>query len=152
MENRKSTPIDNIQKTLEKADATYVQHPIECIDYITVSDLATWAISKMTYMSPKLPNYNNSLSKIYGQNGSASTSYVCFPIGDQLGESAPDWLKGQQNYFRPLGVLLSGLFSQLAWVFPDMRPLEEYFRKTNLLGRGQGSMRLWDIGIYSDKI
>ena len=33
-----------------------------------------------------------------------------------------------------------------------MRQLEEYFRKTNLLGQGQGPMRLWDISIYSEQI
>ncbi len=140
--SKKSTPLDNIQKSLSVADATYVQHPIECIDYITISDLATWSIMKMTYLSPKLPSFNGSLSEIYGPNGSAATAYVCHAIGRE----------GQKDYFRPLGVLLSGLFSKLAWVFSDMRQLEEYFRKTNLLGQGQGPMRLWDISIYSEQI
>lgn len=148
----KSTPIVNIQKKLEQADACYVQHPIECIDYVTVADLATWATSKMTYMSPKLPSYDRNLSTIYGPNGSAATGYVCFPIGNKVETQTQDWLKGQQDYFRPLGVLLSGLFSKLSWTFSDMRNLEEYFRKTNIAGRGRGSMRLWDINIYSKEI
>ena len=58
----------------------------------------------------------------------------------------------QKEYFSPVGALLSNLFSRLAWVFPDMRPLEEYFRKVNMLGSGSGQMRLWDISIYSEKI
>jgi len=149
---KKSTPLVNVEKTIIDADATYVMHPIECIDFVTISDLATWAISKMTYMSPKLHPYEESLSKVYGPNGSAATSYICCPIGDKLGVSGSDWLKDQKDYFRPLGVLLSGLFSKLAWVFSDMRNLEEYFRKTNLLGRGQGQLRLWDLSIYSSEI
>jgi len=52
----------------------------------------------------------------------------------------------------PKSSLLSGLFSELAWVFTDMRQLEEYFRKVNLAGSGQGRMRLWSIDIYSAKI
>lgn len=34
-----STPLDNIEKALKEADSNYVQHPIECIDLITVADL-----------------------------------------------------------------------------------------------------------------
>ena len=52
----------------------------------------------------------------------------------------------------PKSSLLSGLFSELAWVFTDMRQLEEYFRKVNLAGSGQGRMPLWSIDIYSAKI
>ncbi len=33
-----------------------------------------------------------------------------------------------------------------------MRPLDEYFRKINIIGSGSGCMRLWDIGIYSEGI
>ena len=40
----------------------------------------------------------------------------------------------------------------LAWFFPDMRQLEEYFPKVNLGGSGQGHMRRWNIDIYSEKI
>jgi hypothetical protein len=138
--------------SLLDAEMGIVAHPIECIDFVTVSDLATWAISKITYTSPKLPSYNESLSKVYGPNSSAATSYICFPIRDDNRTSGSDWLKYQREYFRPVGVLLSGLFPRLAWQFSDMRSLEEYFRRTDLLGRGQGQMRLWDIGIYSKEI
>jgi hypothetical protein len=51
-----------------------------------------------------------------------------------------------------LGVLLSHLYTRLAWTFPDMRNLEEYFRKVNLQGSGSGKMRRWDVTIYSESI
>lgn len=137
----KSKPIENIENALWDSDAAAVGHPRECIDFITVSDLATWKVMKTTYISPLLPLYKN-IAKIYGPNGSAQTAYVCCAIGADR----------QKDYYSPIGTLLSGLFSELAWLFPDMRQLEEYFRKVNLPGSGQGRMRLWDIHIYSEKI
>jgi hypothetical protein len=148
-----STPLDNIERALIEADLTYVKHPIECIDLITVSDLATWTIFKDTYMSPKLPFYNQEFEKLYGKNGSASTSYICSPISSKVLNSELAWLKDQKEYFSPLGALVSELYSKLAWTFSNMRSLDEYFRKIDIHGRGQGQQaRLWDLNIYSEQI
>ena len=114
----------------------------ECTDCLTVSDLATWSASKMTFLSPLLPFYDKEIKKVYGPGGSASHAYIRQAIGGER----------QDDYFSPVGSLLSHLCSELAWHFPDMRHLEEYFRKVSLVGSGQGRMRLWDIGIYSEKI
>ena len=137
-----SQPIENIETALSDSDARFVSHPRECIDFVTVADLATWSSSKLTYLSPLLPSYDEGTKKIYGPNGSALSAYICHPVGGDR----------QENYFSPIGSLLSALFSQLAWVFPDMRQLEEYLRKVNLVGSGQGHMRRWDIDIYSEGI
>lgn len=68
-------------------------------------------------------------------------------------DSESAWLREQKDHFSPLSVLVSELYSKLAWIFPDMRNLEEYFRKVNLRGRGLGqSGRLWDLNIYSEQI
>ncbi len=141
-QGKNSKPIDNIENALWKADSASVNHPRECIDFITVSDLATWRITKMTYLSPLLPFYNDKIREVYGPEGSATTAYTCHAISAER----------QSDNFSPVGSLLSGLFSELAWVFPDMRQLEEYFRKVNLVGSGQGRMRLWSINIYSSTI
>ena len=137
-----SKPIDNIEKTLWDADLQIVNHPRECIDFVTVSDLATWKVAKMTYLSPQLDFCNDDMKRIYGPEGSATTSYICHAIGGDR----------QKDYFSPIGVLLAGLFSALSWTFADMRRLEAYFRKVDLLGSGQGQMRRWDIKIYSEGI
>lgn len=136
-----SKPLENVEKALWAADADSVCHPRESIDFITVSDLATWKATKLTYLSPLLPFYKEGMHKIYGPEGCATTGYACHAIGDR-----------QEEHFSPVGALLSGLFSELAWKFPDMRPLEEYFRRVNLLGSGQANMRQWSIDIYSSKI
>lgn len=137
-----STPLENIKNALWTADAALVRHPRESIDFLTVSDLATWKATKITYFSPLLPFYSGELRKIYGPDGYATTGYICHAIGADR----------QNEHFSPIGALLSGLFSELAWTFPDMRQLEEYFRKVKLGGSGEGRMRQWSIDIYSSKI
>jgi len=138
----KSTPVENVEASLWSADEKFVSHPIECIDLLCVSDLATWTVHKMTFLSPKIPSYTEAMAAIYGQNGSALTSYICHAIGQER----------QTDFFSPLGLLLSRLYSQLAWTFGDMRNLEEYFRKVNLCGSGAGRMRKWDLSICSPQI
>lgn len=142
-----SDPINNIEIALIEADKAYVTHPIECIDFITVSDLATWHGFKQSFYPMKY------------QGGSpeqivAASGYFCCPIGDKITDTKLDWLKDQEDYFTPISVLLSGLFSELSWVFTDMRNLEEYFRKTNCVGRGMSkNSRLWRIDeVYSPKV
>jgi hypothetical protein len=137
-----SKPIKNVENALWNADSAFINHPRECIDIITVSDLATWKVAKITFLSPMAPLYNDKLREIYGPNGSATTGYVCCSIGTEQ----------QSENFAPVGSLLSSLYSELAWTFPDMRQLEEYFRRVNLVGCGQGQMRLWSIDIYSKAI
>jgi hypothetical protein len=139
---KRSAPLKNIEKALWAADSKFVSHPRECIDFICVADLATWGLYKMTYISPKQPAYANHLAPAYGPDGCALTSYFCAAIGEER----------QQDYFSPLGVLLSGLYSKLAWTFLDMRNLEEYFRRVDLGGSGHGRMRPWPLSIYSESI
>jgi hypothetical protein len=138
----KSTPLDNAEGTLWAADKQFVKHPIECIDVVCVSDLATWTAHKVTYMSPKLPLYSDAMAALYGKDGSASSTYMRHAIGAAR----------QGEFFSPLGVLLSYLYSKLAWTFPDMRNLEEYFRRVDLQGAGQGAVRRWEVSIYSEQI
>jgi hypothetical protein len=138
----KSKPIENIESALWGADQLYVDHPIQQLDFITISDLATWQSMKTVFLSPKWPHYNEEIKKIYGDNGSGTSSYVCAAIGAE----------SQKEFFTPISVLLAGLFSKLSWIFNDMRELDAYFRKVNMMGSGQGRMRLWPITIYSEGI
>src|SRR4051812_36575628 len=123
-----STPVENIHRVLYRADAESVRHPRECIDFIAVADLASWTVNKITYLSPRCSWFDSEFARMYGPMGSSVTSYLCH--AESKGEQK------QEDYFSPIGVLLSALYSKLAWTFPDMRHLEEYFRKVNLGGRG----------------
>ena len=140
--SEKSTPIENIQNSLINADEKIVKHPYEQIDYVCVSDLGTWQSSKTTYISPLLSYYNEEFKRIYGEKGSAITSFVASTKNTE----------NQKDYFTPIGNLLAGLFSKLSWQFVDMRELDKYFRKVNMYGNGSGRMRLWPLEIYSESI
>jgi hypothetical protein len=133
----KSEPLENVQNAWWEADLEFVSHPIQSIDFICVADLANWHQMKMTYLSPNLPMFSKQNVGGYG-----SSSLMCAAIGQEL----------QKTYFSPIGALLSGLYSKLAWTFHDMRSLEEYFRRVDLMGSGQGQSRHWPITIYSEKI
>jgi hypothetical protein len=139
-----SDPQGNIEKALLEAEANYVHHPIEFLDFLTVSDLATWDIMKLAFVNPGIYPAELSVAtqKYFVPNGAAYTSRSCFAIAQA----------NQVMSFSPLGTLLLGLYSKLAWEFPDMRPLEEYFRKVGISGNGQGYMRPWGIEIYSEQI
>jgi len=119
-----SDPLGNIEKALFAADQEYVQHPIECLDFLTVSDLATWSVVKNAYMNPNnwLQELRAGLAEQFGPNGSAFTVRFCMATtqGNQVA------------YFSPIGALLMDLYSKLAWEFPDMRHLETYFREVGI--------------------
>ncbi len=140
--NEKSKPVENVENALWEADQLFVDHPIQQLDFITVSDLATWQAMKMVFISPKFSYYNDTFKAIYGKDGSGASSYVVAAIGTEQ----------QKEYFTPISVLLAGLFSKLSWTFNDMRELDSYFRKVNMMGSGEGKMRLWPISIYSKGI
>lgn len=134
-----SSPVQNIEKALWTADTEFVRHPRECLDFICVADLAAWTLTRMNYLHPKYFK-TPEMAKMY--SGYAQTAYMCHAIGQER----------QKDYFSPLGVLLAGLFTKLAWTFSDMQNLEEYFRKVNIQGSAQGAARKWDISIYSDEV
>jgi hypothetical protein len=133
-----SRPVEIIGNQLIASDLKFVSHPRESLDVLCVADLGTWTISKMNYMSPhQFPD--PAMATIYGSK--ANTSYICH--GLNVAQKKP--------FFSPLGALFSSLYHKLAWTFPDMRGLDNYFRQVNVMGDGMGAMRSWDLSIYSEK-
>lgn len=136
-----STPVKNIEKKLRECDNSYIKHPIQTPDIICVADLATWRISKITFIGPKqVPDWKNMI-RIYGENGSATTAYLCH--SNEL---------GQTESFTPIGAMLTSLLTKLAWEYPNLRTFASYFELTNIQGTGEGINRKWDSSIYSNKI
>jgi len=128
----RSQPDENIRVALQKADQKHVKHPIESLDFITVADLGTWTNRKISWLPPM-----EGVSEAYY----IATSYVCASFNTE----------GQEANFSPVGVLLSGLFSKLSWLFQDMRGLESYFRKL-CLATGRGPQRHWPQTAYSKEL
>jgi hypothetical protein len=137
-----SAPLTNIETALWVADKEYVKHPVECIDFVCVADLATWLTHKITFTGPRHRSWSPQMETTYGKDGSASSSYVCAAIGAEQ----------QKEHFTPIGPFLSRLYQQLAWSFQDMRGFEQYLRLAHVTGSGRGGMRSWNIDIYSPEI
>lgn len=138
---KKSKPVDNIQNTLQKEDEKLVKHPCEMIDVICVANLATWIAHKLPWMGPEVVSvWNENLTKVYGENGSAMTNYI---------HMSPDH-PNQKETFTPLGAFFQYVLVRLAWDDVALRRLAKYFMSVQLLGSGSGNFRLWDINIYSN--
>ena len=133
-----SQPLGNISKILAEADRTFAQHPAECLDFVTVADMANWASFKGPFQL-QLYYYDGSVKKPCGPPGHVMTAHVC---------TSRD---GQAEHYSPIGALLSKLFSKLAWAFTDMRHLDEYFRGVSITGSGWGPGRYWDLSAFSDE-
>jgi hypothetical protein len=144
-----SKAVENIEKSLWEGDANFTQHPRQCIDLITVSDLATWSCMKSTFIGPgTFAKYSEAgLEEAYGPNGSATSGYLCSAVGKDIDDK-----NLQSKDFSPVGALLSTLFTRLAWQFSEMRPLSDYFFAANVGGVGMGHMRNWGSDIYSDYV
>jgi hypothetical protein len=139
-----SQPLNNIEKSLWKADTANVTHPIQCLDIIAVSDLATWELRKITFLNANQYSYDEEMIKHYGNDGAGVSAYVCSAISSE----------DQRDYFSPIGVLLANLYLKLSWTFQDMRGLATYFLHggVDVMGSGSGKTRSWPISIYSKKI
>lgn len=132
----KSKPVENIENALITADQQYVQHPVQMLDLVCVADLATWRSLKISYLS-------DTPGQAFTEIGTCNTSYTCGAVGAE----------NQTDYFSPIGLLLSSLFSKLSWAHHEMRNLDQYFREVNLQGSGKGTMRVWNYqSIYSDSV
>ena len=133
-----SKPLENIGSTLFESDAKFVQHPREALDVLCVADLGAWTVTKMNYINPnQFPD--PAMAALYG--GWASSGYV----GHYLN------LPRQEPTFSPLGTLFSFLYHKLAWAYPDMRNLDNYFSQVRMRGTGEGMTRRWNLSIYSEK-
>ena len=137
-----STPIDNIEKKIWAADAEFIHHPIQMPDLFCVADLAFWTTFKIVFIGPKFSAWSE-VSKIYGPNAFAASTYVCFSkqTSDQI------------EHFNPVATMIIVLMNKLCWEYPNLRPLSEYFTISGLQGAGAtDAMRKWDASIYSDEI
>lgn len=138
-----SKPLENIERNLWESDKGSVTHPREMLDIICVSDLAVWRASKMVYIGPPYVSRSSELQKIYGRDGSTTTSYILHSYE----------IENQINEFTPIGAMLSSLFEKIGWEYPGIRGLSDYYRLVNIGGSGHGSMRLWNTSdVFSNEV
>ncbi|MEA5257214.1 DUF6602 domain-containing protein [Arcicella aquatica] len=140
--NPSSKPIENVTSYIETMDKAKIKHPKFAPDLICIADLTTWSICKTTFFGPRfVPNFDEYIP-IYGKNGSAVSSYLCFS----------SLLKNQVPYFNPLAVLITRLLCKLSREYPSLKPISSFFEAANIQGKGEGKNRYWDSSIYSSNI
>lgn len=136
-----STPVENIIIKLFEADKTYITHPIQMPDIICVADLECWSSIKSVILG------NKELTKMipnYGEDGSV----IC--MSTYLGRSY--WPGQWRENYNSIGAMLTSLYRKIAWEYPNLRKLSNYFTVANLEGSGQGGARIWEEKIFSDEI
>jgi len=138
---QKSTPIMNIENKLNDEDQAQVKHPREMLDIVCVSDLASWTGSRGWAIGPKDTESPLPLD-IYGKRGMIFTTYVGYTPR----------LTGQLEGFKPVGACISILSQKLAWENVGARSLADYFRITQISGRGRGTMREWQADVISNEL
>ena len=121
-----STPEANIKQKLWESDISHVLHPRECLDVLCVADLATWSLSKQTFRLPEKPNVG------------ARTVYY----------EHTHYYNSKSKHFNPIGTLISRLSIRLAWEYPYLRDLADYYLRTSIDGSAGGSERHWSSSVY----
>ena len=133
-----STPEDNIHQKLIMSDNCHVSHPRQGLDLLCVADLATWTLSKITFLSQLSPQDPNNVL----QDAEMMTSYTRWTAGDDI----------SIEEFTSIGVLISNLSKRLAWEDPTLRDLADYYHDIKLTSTGSGHQRKWQANlIYSSE-
>lgn len=134
---KNSKPLDLIQNKIIIEDHLKVNHPINMPDLIGVADLALWSSSKMTYMNlGRMPNLKN-ISPNTNLNPCMKTSYGCY--------------SGNNDKNNPIGGIITTILNKIAWEYPALQSLAEYFNASRMKGTGKGILRNWDTDVYSEK-
>ena len=134
-----SKPEDNIERKLRESDTSYVVHPRLGLDVLCVVNLATWTLSKTTFInSQEMPQWFSG----HKEEGGILSIY----IGHMLSPSY------QAEHFTPIGTLIANLSRRLAWENSTLRDLADYYRVTNIAGSGHGNFRIWTDSIYTKEV
>lgn len=138
--NDKSDPINNIQSKLLETDNKFTKHPRECLDFICVSDLATWSAYKQPM---SLSRFNRNGKIVIDWIDGVQTAYGC-SSKNRFAEGTTAKLN-----FTPIGSFLSRLLNKLALNDKRLNSFSQYFRQA--IGDGCSlNWRDWSDNILSD--
>jgi hypothetical protein len=130
-----SRPIDNIIGHLASLDRELVRHPRESLDYLCVSDLATWTTARSIYIPPSFLKDNAAATEEQLHDGASCT--MTYPVITD-------------KTFNALASLIGLLFVRLSYFDSTLRPMADNLRLTGTLGGGGSLARLWDLSsVYS---
>ncbi|WP_273567891.1 DUF6602 domain-containing protein [Maribacter halichondriae] len=134
-----SEPKKIVSDKLIECDAKLFKHPRECLDFICVSDIATW-YSARTPMSPN--------PKI--DNGEVVAKWQPGPVTYYKMTKPEAFLKDSVPYLSntPLGALLTELLKKLSIKDSRLFEISKYFSKA-LNTHGDSESRVWSENILS---
>jgi len=126
------TAVQRIDKHLNDADSTHVQHPREMLDLLCVADLATWSALKESLESDS-PECSTP---------SPCTTYNCY--FDETSATEPG--------ARSVGYFVRDLLIKLAWNDPPLQEIASYFSHVTTTGSEFGYTRRWSSSVYSEEV
>lgn len=136
-----ATPIENINQAIEQYDNEYITKPTECLDFVCVSDLATWSAMKF----PAFLTLDVKVSRLKPiTSARPTTSYGVTHSGMfQQGSSA-------NLSTTPIGAFLGLLLNRMAIYDAPLRDFAQHFRASGIWnGTSTVCSRVWDLSIFS---
>ncbi|MFD0950393.1 DUF6602 domain-containing protein [Paraperlucidibaca wandonensis] len=136
-----STPYENIRSALDAADATYVEHPREMIDFICVANLGGFASGRSAKVS--VPCVAT------GADGQS------WPSISEVPQTATSYneMRTHDDKYNAIGMLLVRLTHKLAYEDPSLRELSMDLSHIGFPGQGlafDGRQRVWPESVISN--
>jgi hypothetical protein len=124
---KRKPPEEVIGDALAQADKHEVRDPRDCLDFICVADLGTWAVLKGYMEYPDEGEQN------------LTTSYMG-PVDEFMRKIPVTNVNHDPN---PIGRLLAGLLKELGENNSEIAAIANYFHDVGLFGIGKGQIRVW---------
>ncbi len=145
-----ANPIVNIASHLQEQSWKEAQHPNQMLDFVCVSDLASWNSQKFieTKLGRRPPHAPEDIWNTWERAGGViQANLLCYSNADQTVDE-------RSEVFTPIGFFLVALYEKLSWIDETLRPLTAYFTGIGLpkISRslaGQGAARMWPISVLS---
>jgi hypothetical protein len=124
---KRKPPEEMISDALTRADQEEVRDPRDCLDFVCVANLGTWAVSKGYMEYPNKGKRN------------LTTSYMG-PLEEAMRQIRSGGVNNDPN---PIGRFLAGLLEQLGENDSEITAIAKYFYNAGLFGIGRGRIRFW---------
>jgi hypothetical protein len=136
--------IKTVDEHIRDSDLAFVKHPRETADFVCVTNLATWVMSKDPLVRRAEKDDPVSRARIPVEGG-PSTTYFCHAPHEQQRDTA-------STTFTPIGVLVGELLVKLAWEDVALRDIAGYFIGVELSNASSGTCRYWSRNVYSSQL
>ncbi|MBL7945529.1 MAG: hypothetical protein JNN32_05650 [Flavobacteriales bacterium] len=124
--------IDHVEGRFQELDLQHVKHPNQMPDICCVADLATWSAMKSTWGPFHPMGDANSINPII------TTSYSVH--------------RKAIRPFTPVGAAISSIWKKLAYEYPTLASMANYFVEADMTGVYRGKGRTWTEEVFSQDV